>query len=491
MLTKPFFLHLCLIAVAMGQYSFELENGFYNNDGADTNQDCQVTCHEGYYPIYKEYNLTSDLAPPETLKNVSAYDYGLAQQMQVMQWQGYECQYCGEVQNIHGHPLPRPAFSMLANCTPLCIEPYYHRQQHNHTCVLCNQTCADGQYLTGPNCTECKSCMSAHRDNHTWQFISPGTLDDPASCREICRNGTYADVQIDADSNEVINVCKEFTNAFCSDTQFLVPGTHLHDNYCMDCEFECEGMHLIQPCVPGTGPQMKCQSCEIEHPSLQTGEMWVGSNCTTACIEPRVRNQDTQACEMCDYVCPPGQHFTENRRDCFDCAPCSANIPEHADYVTGCEWMCDDYYEFNSTNNKCEKFEEAVPAAPAMERLFNFKISCDKGEHLTITGCKACDRTHLPSQELEGKTWDWLPSKTSCSWECLPGYYAFSVGQTWLCRTWEEYLTAIQGGIAVNSTLSDAKFKNRRKQHTIPMLAEWQLVTISVLVVFTAIYAFS
>tara|TARA_B100001758_G_scaffold33592_3_gene24803 strand:+ start:14326 stop:14547 length:222 start_codon:yes stop_codon:yes gene_type:complete len=72
----------------------------------------------------------------------------------------------------------------------------------------------------------------------------------------------------------------------------------------------------------------------------------------------------------------------------------------------------------------------------------------------------------------------------------MPGYYSFALSDfTWSCYTWNEYLNQVKSAEETAATTSNAHFNNRRKQK-VNMLSEWQLLMISVAIIFTAVYAF-
>ena len=56
------------------------------------------------------------------------------------------------------------------------------------------------------------------------------------------------------------------------------------------------------------------------------------------------------------------------------------------------------------------------------------------------------------------------------------------------CLVWSEFLTNINGGITETKPLEQITLSGRRRQIRSPAMTEWQLVSISVVVVVTVLY---
>ena len=465
--------------------TLHIEFGRYTANSDTFMQNCPVTCFEGYHRFVKTVNATHRAHSPLPTDLIGTYDAQFWSNETLEEWQSYECKKCNIATDVNNAALPSTAYVMQPDCTPECLKPYYNRPSYPTQCVLCDTICPVGQYLHGDACDTCSDCVSV-KHGPGWVFTSHGILDNNLSCSEQCSPGMFADISII--NSQVVEICRAHTEIECNNnTQFKEAGTAHHDAYCVDCEIECEGMHRVRACTPIVGPQMLCQQCEIEYGSLREGETWVGSSCARKCTAMRVRNQDTNECELCDHQCNPGYYFSNDRKHCHDCAPCT-NKPDKATYIVNCEWICDDYHQFNVTSGTCESTTQPVPAVPPIQRYFDLTTRCSSSEYLTLSGCQPCE-TIVPS-DGEGVKWKWTSSQTRCSWECLPGYYAFSISsQSWWCYTWQEYLKMVDG-VGTDATVADATFTQRRRT-AIPMLSEWQLLTISVALIFTALYTFS
>ena len=463
------------------------KHGVYNADSIDFLHDCPVTCDAQYETFQQNqtYSVVVHAEIPEGIRGT--YDAQFWQNS--ITWQTTRCVQCADILAIDGTVLPRHAYTLNSDCEPTCVFPYQHYPEYNHTCVLCDATPPIGHYLAGPTCTQFKPCVSQKQGPH-WHFVSGGVLDDPHSCTEHCTNDTFADVT--TVNGVVVEQCLPHTMPVCTDTQFLVSGTHSNDAYCEDCQFECEGFFMTQVCVPGSGPQMQCEKCEKNHGELQFGELWTGHQCVKKCISGWVRNTVTGHCEICDHVCAPGTEFKTDRQNCTDCAACSNSRP-HSVYVVGCEWQCMDYYAYDQATDQCVSVVQAVPAM--LPSVSWFSLRCEPWQHLTASGCQDCALTVTVPSTGQGERWNWTASRTSCSWACLPGFYSYTIGKTQRCYTWEEYLVQIGTVSNSNSTLEALQTGtitfNSRRRTTIPMLSEWQLLLIALLLIFTAIYAFS
>lgn len=478
---------ICHVAVLVDANVVGTEFGIYNADGDDFLHDCPVTCDPQYetFPQNQTYSVVADVEMPEGIRGT--YDAQFWNSDII--WQTTRCMQCADILGIDGNVLPRHAYILNNNCEPTCVPPHQHFPEYNHTCVLCNATPPVGHYLAGPTCDQFKPCVSQKQGLH-WHFVSGGTLDDPHSCVEHCTNDTFADVV--TVQGVVVELCLPHTTPVCTGTQFLVAGTHSNDAYCEDCQFECEGFYMLQECVPGSGPQMQCEACEKNHGDLGTGEFWKGHTCVKECMSGWVRNTVTGYCELCHHVCAPGTEFKTHRQNCTDCSPCS-NFRPHSVYVVGCEWQCMDYYAYDQATDHCVSVVQAVPSL--LPSVSWFTLRCEVWQHLTTSGCQDCALTVTVPSTGQGERWNWTASRTSCSWACLPGFYSYTIGSIQRCYTWEEYLVQVGTVSDRNSTLEALQtgtiaFNNRRRA-TIPMLSEWQLMLIALMLIFTAIYAFS
>ena len=484
------YLHVSVLSIMalMSHCDFPLlEHGFYLADGNTFHANCAVQCEPGWHYVASE--LTTDITTPSICTNppdYMVYECSISQSSQT--WTSGSCIQCDQVYDYHDNLLPSTAYAYDEDCNLKCLGNRTQRPHLPNRCVLCDVQCNHGQYLQGDcqSISDCRPCTSKHVGDH-WIFVSAGVVDDPLSCQERCESGMFMDaVRINGQDQYQ---CLPYSNPSCRSDQLTIPGSYYHDAYCEDClsAARCEGMQLIQTCNPAAGVQTNCEPCTNE---LLPGREFYGTACDQRCSHDRVLNQVTNECEQCTYVCPPGYNFTSHRRHCEDCVACTNKPDTGSSYVFGCEWQCNDGFQYNSSSNTCTEIQTSVPVETRSSWI-SFK--CEIHQIWTITGCVNCSdhNSHHPISTNLGITWNWKPTRSSCSWECLPGYYAFAVSSTYhQCLTWQEYLAQVEIAPEIVTNTENAHF-SITKRHTVPMLKEWQLLMISLLVIFTAVYSFA
>ena len=178
-----------------------------------------------------------------------------------------------------------------------------------------------------------------------------------------------------------------------------------------------------------------------------------------------------------------------NRHNCTHCEACPA-IPHNATFVDACQWECDDQFEFDNNTHLCR----AIPNS-FIPMIMQAKTGrCDVGQRLTYqyvcVNCEDDNDVVTPEPSQRGITWLWIPSRSACAWECLPGFYHYSINNNMhQCLELNSFLQKIDGGIAETSAIDDVTLTGTRRQLTTPAaMTEWQLVTIAVVVVVTVLY---
>ena len=479
---------LCIYLLAYTtniQGNLDVSHGSIIQDATLENSNCAVSCSTGHTLQTITVRLPVEHTPmtcPEEIK----YDCEVHFGSENVDWQSSSCTDCQTESptDSKGATLPATAYIYSSDCDLICITPY---EKHGDTsCALCDKVCEHGKYLSvSDGCETCQDCSPRFPEQaDDWTFTSQGAVDDPLSCTERCKDGMYLDVSRPDKQEEF--TCLPYSNPTCGPDQIIVDGTHEQDARCEDCIRDCDGLNMIQDCDIASNQQSICTPCP-ETPPLKFGEIFVGTSCQRDCDIDRIRNEETQECEVCNYVCPIGYEFASPRSKCVDCVECSGR-PTNAHYVSQCNWECITGFQYNATSNSCYEVESVEPEQ-APYRLWS-PFTCQNYQYWTISGCQNCTYEKTPHSSLLGEVWNWKPTKTSCSWECMPGYYSFALSDfTWSCYTWNDYLNQVKSAEETAATTSNAHFNNRRKQK-VNMLSEWQLLMISVAIIFTAVYAF-
>lgn len=480
---------------------------------ADFNQACSVVCSDDncVKAIMTTSNTSRTLSMREHIDQVYGDNLEIQRQIQealdsmngtweytqldlnVINWYaGHTCTECDPITDPHNSQLvPLDAYSVTAQddvCAVTCDETkgYYKRQSHPDTCAKCVNECADGQYLTGDTCENCESCADPVAEHFI--FTSRGTLDDNASCPWKCDSGYFLDYVFDslAADAAVVEACIPHTTVSCDAGQYQVLGTHVSDTYCEECTPNaCEGRRMTAACSLYEDAQ--CEDCPAS--SLETGATYVHSNCTRACVNgyiPRFINPNEFECQPCDHECTPGSFFPIDRQNCTDCRPCPDAIPDNASFVDACAWACDDGFFY--TQEACRSLAQNTIQAPHGDTL------CAAGERLVWGSltylCEPCDGP-VPATPPD-TTWRWLPSRSSCAWECLPGYYRAPFSTTLVdCLAWDAYQMQIIGNPAaagvtdpvagaisavVINNIAEIEFEKHEREYDTLSLAEFGLL---------------
>ena len=344
-------------------------------------------------------------------------------------YSGEMCTMCPDIKNPYNVSVPYEFYNVDALCNPLCNSSllYYNRVEYPNMCVFCDESvCENGKFLTGGECDQCEPCVGPVRENY--EFLGHGNLDNNVSCAWQCKDGYFLDYEITSDG--LREGCVIHTEPNCTNTEFKVRGTRVSDSYCQDCTGvdACEGMNLTKECSANEDTQ--CLPCSQR---LQEGAMFVGLNCTQECITGYVMNEIGE-CQLCNHICNPGEHFTEDRANCTDCRSCDVDLPMYAYFLDGCTWMCMEGYVYEDQD--CKSGEEQVLNITSKTPL------CAESEYLSwginMYYCEKC-KEKTPPQDQKGLQWRWIPSLSICEWECLPGYYYVNIEEVVGCLPWIEF----------------------------------------------------
>ena len=404
-------------------------------------------------------------------------------------YRGRECAACAQTLDpVRNQPVPLEAYRVAGaegSCDPICDASlkYYARRHYPGTCVLCDQECAAGEYLTGDACQSCLSCVAPVEEN--WHFTGQGGLDDNASCPWACDEDHFIDyvLGIPTAGASVREACLRHTVLTCGSGQYQVRGTNLSDAYCEECQVSCEGRKQTAAC--SAFADTSCSECLPALATLEAGAAYVGTNCTRACRSGYVMNQASDRCEFCATECDPGSFAPADRQNCTDCRACADALPTNASYVDACTWACDEGFVF--AQGGCLSLAVEVTS----RRLSDTR--CEEGERLVwqaaLFACEACD-VPVPAAPV-GSTWRWLPSRSSCAWECLPGYYRASLSSTLVdCLAWEAYQMQIINGAsptaageqpaAVSATtinnVEEIEFRREEREYATLSIAEFAVL---------------
>lgn len=404
-------------------------------------------------------------------------------------YRGHECGLCARILDpIRNQPVPLESYRVAGaegSCAPKCDSSmqYYARSEYPGTCVLCDKVCGTGEYLTGDACQSCLSCLAPVDEN--WHFTGQGALDDNVSCPWACNEGYFLDYVLDIPTAgaSVREACLRHTVLTCGGGQYQVRGTNLSDAYCEECQVSCEGRRQTAAC--SAFADTSCSECLPALATLEAGAAYEGTNCTRACRSGYVMNQASGRCEFCAAECDPGSFAPADRRNCTDCRACADVLPTNASYVDACTWACDEGFFF--THGDC--FSLAVELSSRRQS----ETRCAQGERLvwqaTFFACEACD-VPLPAAPVDS-TWRWLPSRSSCAWECLPGYYRAQISATLVdCLAWEAYQMQIITGAsptaagedpaAVSATtinnVDEIEFRREEREYATLSIAEFAVL---------------
>ena len=461
-----------------------LEHGSYSTDAQELNRDCPVSCLPGYNHVPKNYTETlvqSKSCPDEIKYDCENYD------TEDIYWESHECVDCKSntpPDGLDGNPLPESVYTYGADCSLQCLGLYRKRTEPSQSCVLCNKDCPVGQYLKDEeDCTTCESCESNLGTDTNLEFISKGNLGEPKSCDEQCKSGYYLSISIPV--KDIVYECIPHSNQDCPENEILINGTNTENSQCEPCIPDCEGMKEITACDTVNNIQRVCELCTDD---LEFGEIFTGTDCTKSCTDNRIRDEDGN-CVRCQHTCPVGTKVSVPRANCEDCSPCT-NKPSNSEYVHECEWICNDGFEYDTTVGICRKQASVIPVSSLTGRSW-YSFSCENHQKWTITGCQDCATDNTPLPSLRNTTWNWKPTRTSCEWECLPGYYSYAFSATTSnCMNWTDYLLQVETIEEVVESTQSAKFSVKLNRKS-SVIKEWQLVSILITVIFTSIYVFT
>lgn len=458
-----------------------LEYGSYNADAISFGSDCDAVCESGYMrmPVnaMDSISLSQACTHDEIKYECETYH------TQVITWTSYECKDCKVVtppQYFNDTTMAESDYIYNTDCSLQCLGLYRKRTSPD-SCVLCDVDCGVGKYLKDEGeCTDCEDCTFTLGNDPNLIFTSTGTIGVANSCNQQCQTGYYLSETIFEKSP--MYTCVQHSNQECSDNEIFIEGTSVEDSRCEACITDCEGMREINECNTETNTQRKCEMCNED---LMPGETFKGNNCSKTCLDTHFRN-DEGWCVTCQFICPIGSTFPRNRTYCEECATCT-NKPNHSRYVYQCEWTCDEGYTYNAMERTCKLQQDVIPAV-APSGLIWYSFSCNYHQYWTMHGCVDCAYDNTPSRALQNTSWNWKRTHTSCSWECLPGYYAYGFSSdNWACLSWTEYLHQVETTEEIVASTNSAQFVVRVKKKG-SVVREWQLIGVFVTFIFTSIY---
>ena len=420
----------------------KLPDTVYSASATKFGQDCSVECKNNAHAIPYNYTVvmpyrswvlekygqsTFILEALDSLQG--SYEGYLLTQEVNLTWKGKQCIYCPPLQDVHDNTtISMDAYLMDATCHPTCNNEmqYYNLNNYPDTCVLCDLAmCADGEFLTANRCQECQACIP--KTQHYWQFTGHGTvLNDSTSCPGNCADGYYEDMIYNLSTSALQPICIQHQELDCAEGEYLIQGTSISDAFCDACG-DCEGMNMTQACSNNSNAV-----CEFCTPAvLETGAYYAYNNCTRLCMSGFIEDQRIQQCEECLHVCEAGTYFAATRQYCEDCTACNVTKPENTIFVRECEWSCDEGYYLEGL--ECRSLLQNL--IPDTTTTSYSSVLCEVGQQLkcdtqsTQTAectCISCnDITDVPHPAVDKLhvSWQWLPTRSQCTWECLPEYY--------------------------------------------------------------------
>ena len=472
---------LCWVHLFSYNQGSYLGYGNYVGPAVDFEGDCRIQCDdkaqlinrtETYQVTYRDFILeqygdTEEITT--SIGELEGYEQELLSQNFTRTWTSHECKMCPKVVDVDNETVDVQFYTMDASCQPTCREEleYFNLVSHARKCVKCTlSSCGSGEYLEGQNCKECKSCVQPIVDH--WHFTSHGKiLNDSHSCDGQCDDGYFEDIIFNSSSNSIEPVCMPHENVECASNEYKVNGTHETDAYCETCG-ECEGMNETQAC--SNFENAVCEPCEPQ--TLEHGAFYTQNNCTRACLPGYVEDMDKQLCEECSYECPKGKKFPHNRRNCTDCRDCNLTLPSNAEFIQDCEWRCQEGFALD--DNECIDLYNLIPSTDSPIST----VQCQPGQQLDCyeTGfcnCSNCDEQKgilTPPFNAINISWQWLPTRSQCTWECKPSYYHVKINiKTVDCVDWNSLLTrAHLNVINVNNFDEITLERHKTRQHTIP-----------------------
>jgi hypothetical protein len=462
-----------------------LSNGTYIAAASSYGEDCKIQCDVGAHMTNETRSVSQTYASfiletygntpqiQDAIASLEGYEESLLAQSFTQSWTTQHCKMCRDVLDPESEVVDKAYYTMDDNCYPICdnSKGYYNRDfwahAHPARCVQCTLSeCDLGQYKTGDNCTKCEACERPITEN--WEFTSHGTvLDDIKSCAGKCNEGYFEDIIFNVSSTIPQKICVPHQEVECTATEFQVNGTHITDAYCEACG-ECEGMNETQTC--SAYENAICEPCIPQE--LERGAFYQDNNCTRGCLPGYIEDKEQQICEECAYTCPAGQTFTQNRRNCTDCERCNNTLPDKAAYLQECAWQC--HPGFALDNSECKEIANLIPILPSTTSY----VQCELGQQLDcypeLQLCNCTDCTQIksiltPPGNTFNVSWQWLPTRSECEWECLPSYYYLPINDAAVdCVSWQSlqvqaHLTSIDVNDINNIVLARPK-----REHKIP-----------------------
>lgn len=498
---------LVIVCLCSRLQIIESEIKFYIESAHDFDNDCKIQCSPNDHTFEDIYNYT------ETYRDMILEKYGdtelvrkaiskiemedsyekfLLNEYFTKTWNSTTCKNCQNVTDQNNKTLDRAYYTMDKDCNPTCKKDlhYYHRKQHPGKCVKCDvNKCKQGEYLTGDTCENCKACVQPIDQN--WEFTTRGLiLDDNSSCEGKCIDGYFEDVEFDINTEETKRVCLQHQEVECNSGEYEVRGTSLTDAYCERCG-ECEGMNQTQSC---SGYQNAvCELCEPLE--LESGARYVFNNCTKECLYGYVMNKTSGTCEYCmsenggPYQCAPGQTFRPNRQYCQDCEECVVTKPDNSDFVQNCNWKCVDGYTLQ--NNTCESLDNLFQQHQTIQSSVLCgdyqQLDCDTQRRICkCIHCSSVTSIVHPDSNHENSRWRWMPTRSKCTWECMPDYYIVRLSPSTVdCLPWEYFQKQAELQAIEVTNFDEIPIEREERKEKIPLM---EMMLFSFVTVFTMIF---
>lgn len=498
---------LVIVCLCSRLQIIESEIKFYIESAHDFDNDCKIQCSPNDIAVEKTHNYTKtyremivekygntkevkDAILEIEMKN--SYETYLLTQNFTKTWNSTICKNCPNITNEENKTLDRAYYTMDEDCNPTCTKDlhYYHRKEHPGKCVKCDvNKCKEGEYLTGDACQNCKSCVKPI--NQSWKFTTRGLiLDDNSSCEGECEDGYFEDVEFDIDTQETKRVCLPHQEVECDSGEYEVKGTSFTDAYCERCG-ECEGMNQTQSC---SGYQNAV--CELCEPSeLESGARYVYNNCTKECLHGYIENKTSGTCEYCMsengglFQCDPGYTFRPNRQHCRDCQECNVSRPDNTEFVQNCNWKCADGYTLQ--NNTCESLDSLFPEQPIIQSSvwcdLKQQLDCDTQRRIcNCIDCSSVQNIVHPDLKHEDTRWRWMPTRSKCTWECMPDYYIVRLSSSTVdCLPWEYFQKQAELQAIEVTNFDEIPIERVERKEKIPLM---EMMLFSFVTMFTMIF---
>ena len=301
---------------------------------------------------------------------------------------------------------------------------------------VCN-TCTAGHYIINGGCLDCcvqttgQECSTFCPQSgclldtgYTWLPTEVPSIDQCQDYRT-CAEGYYA---ADTAIGETLQCSACLTTptplSSCPTGQNYLNSRCYYDNANVTC-VDCMSPPLTQPGWE-YGQAYNPPSCLLGTPMYQPGCFyyqtpdWDSPTCAVQCQEGYLNVGLIQlgtrpTCAACDQTCSPG-FITPNcprgsvmrsKPDEAKCQPCTNQLPAHANWTSGCDWVCDrGFYKGQQQQPQCVACVDTCNGTGVF-------IMCRGGYEGM---CVVCDSTvRFIGQFYTAMPWDTTCSTATCS----------------------------------------------------------------------------